>query len=80
MSCYWPRSPRPADNSASKCDASYSSNELHKVDFDQFRSLFLGLVPHTTGSHAPTLALRAFRVRCFYVIFSCQSVSRCEGW
>ena len=60
-SCYWRSSPQPVDT-ADKCDTSRPYYELYKVDFEQFRTLFLALVPQATGPRAPTLALRAFRV------------------
>ena len=60
-SCYWRTSPQPVDT-MDKCDTSRPYYELYKVDFEQFRTLFLALVPQATGPRAPTLALRAFRV------------------
>ena len=62
-SCYWRTSPQPVDTT-DKCDMSRPYYELYKVDFEQFRTLFLALVPQATGPRAPTLALRAFRVSC----------------
>ncbi|XP_076450712.1 TBC1 domain family member 9-like isoform X2 [Babylonia areolata] len=59
-SCYWRTSPQPVDTT-DKCDTSRPYYELYKVDFEQFRTLFLALVPQATGPRAPTLALRAFR-------------------
>ncbi|KAK7098501.1 hypothetical protein V1264_002777 [Littorina saxatilis] len=59
-SCYWRTTPQPVDTT-DKCDTSRPYYELYKVDFEQFRTLFLALVPQATGPRAPTLALRAFR-------------------
>ncbi|KAL8560078.1 hypothetical protein ACOMHN_041547 [Nucella lapillus] len=59
-SCYWRTSPQPVDT-IDRADSSRPHYELYRVDFDQFRTLFLALVPQATGPRAPTLALRAFR-------------------
>ncbi|XP_033751283.1 TBC1 domain family member 9-like [Pecten maximus] len=59
-SCYWRTSQQPVD-SADKFDPSRPYYEIYKVDFDQFKTMFLSLVPWSTGSQGHVLALRAFR-------------------
>lgn len=59
-SCYWRTTHQPVDTT-DKCDLSRPYYELYRVDFEQFRTLFLALVSQATGPRAPTLALRAFR-------------------
>ena len=45
-----------------KYDPAKPYYELYKVDFEQFKTLFLGLCPWATGHFAEVLALRSFRV------------------
>lgn len=59
-SCYWRTSQQPVDT-ADKFDPSRPYYEIYKVDFDQFKTMFLSLVPWATGSQGHVLALRAFR-------------------
>ncbi|OWF50762.1 TBC1 domain family member 9-like [Mizuhopecten yessoensis] len=59
-SCYWRTSQQPVDT-PDKYDPSRPYYELYKVDFDQFKTMFLSLAPWATGSHGHVLALRAFR-------------------
>ncbi|KAJ8299441.1 hypothetical protein KUTeg_023501 [Tegillarca granosa] len=59
-SCYWRTSQQPADT-AEKYDPSRPYYELYKVDFDQFKTMFLSLSPWAVGSQGNVLALRAFR-------------------
>ncbi|WAR01695.1 TBCD9-like protein, partial [Mya arenaria] len=59
-SCYWRTSQQPADI-ADKYDPSRPYYEIYKVDFDQFKTMFLSLSPWARGQRAGVLALRAFR-------------------
>lgn len=59
-SCYWRTSQQPVDT-IDKFDPSRPYYEQYKVDFDQFKTMFLSLCPWATGIHAETMALRAFR-------------------
>ncbi|XP_060086343.1 TBC1 domain family member 9-like [Ylistrum balloti] len=59
-SCYWRTSQQPVDT-ADKFDPSRPYYEIYKVDFDQFKTMFLSLAPWATGSQSHILALRAFR-------------------
>ncbi|ESO97799.1 hypothetical protein LOTGIDRAFT_152898 [Lottia gigantea] len=59
-SCYWRTSQQPAET-ADKYDPSRPYYDLYKVDFDQFKTMFLSLAPWATGVHAGILAIRAFR-------------------
>lgn len=59
-SCYWRTTQQPADT-ADKFDASRPYYELYKVDFDQFKTMFLSLSPWAKGQRAGEMALRAFR-------------------
>jgi len=61
-SCYWRTSQQPADI-ADKYDPSRPYYEIYKVDYDQFKSMFLSLSPWAKGDKGVILALRAFRVR-----------------
>ncbi|GFO20088.1 TBC1 domain family member 9, partial [Plakobranchus ocellatus] len=58
-SCYW-RTHQHVDT-PDKFDPSRPYFDQYKLDFDQFRTLFLSLSPWATGQHAATLALRTFR-------------------
>ncbi|KAL3842336.1 hypothetical protein ACJMK2_020364 [Sinanodonta woodiana] len=59
-SCYWRTSQQPMDL-ADKYDPSRPYYELYKVDIDQFRTMFLSIVPWAKGSRGGVLALRSFR-------------------
>lgn len=59
-SCYW-RTHQHVDT-PDKFDPSRPYYDQYKLDFDQFRTLFLSLSPWATGQHAATLALRTFRL------------------
>ncbi|XP_052243499.1 TBC1 domain family member 9-like isoform X1 [Dreissena polymorpha] len=59
-SCYWRTSQQPTDT-PDKYDSSRPYYELYKVDFDQFKTMFLSLSPWARGQRAGTMALRAFR-------------------
>ncbi|CAG5132488.1 unnamed protein product [Candidula unifasciata] len=59
-SCYW-RTSQHVDTT-DKFDPNRPYYDQYKVDFDQFRTLFLSLSPWATGQHAPVLALRTFRL------------------
>ncbi|GAB1598460.1 TBC1 domain family member 9B-like isoform X1 [Argonauta hians] len=59
-SCYWRTSQQPVDT-IDKFDPSRPYYEQYKVDFDQFKTMFLSLCPWATGNLAETLTLRAFR-------------------
>ncbi|KAK6190175.1 hypothetical protein SNE40_002098 [Patella caerulea] len=59
-SCYWRTSQQPVDT-ADKFDPSRPYYEQYKVDYDQFKTMFLSLSPWATGLHAGVLSLRAFR-------------------
>ncbi len=70
-SCYWRTSQQPVDTS-DKYDPARPYYEQYKVDFDQFKTMFLSVCPWATGNHAGVMALRAFRVsnrRCYELIF-----------
>ncbi|CAG2220459.1 TBC1D8_9 [Mytilus edulis] len=60
-SCYWRTHQQPVDT-ADKYDPSRPYYELYKIDFDQFKTLFLSLSPWATGQHAEKLALYMFRL------------------
>jgi hypothetical protein len=60
-SCYW-RTHQQLVDTADKYDPSRPYYELYKIDFDQFKTLFLSLSPWTTGQHAENMALYMFRV------------------
>ena len=45
-----------------KFDPSKPYYEIYRIDYDQFKTLFLALSPWALGNHAETLALRMFRV------------------
>ncbi|KAH9518800.1 TBC1 domain member 9 [Bulinus truncatus] len=55
-SCYW-RTTQHVD-SPDKYDPNRPYYDQYKVDFDQFKTLFLSLSPWATGQYASTLALR----------------------
>ncbi|KAK6973003.1 TBC1 domain family member 9B [Biomphalaria glabrata] len=59
-SCYW-RTSQQVD-SPDKYDPNRPYYDQYKVDFDQFKTLFLSLSPWATGQYASTLALRTFRL------------------
>lgn len=59
-SCYWRTNQKPADL-ADKFDSSRPFYEIYKVDFDQFKTMFLSLSPWAKGQRGGVLALRAFR-------------------
>jgi len=59
--CYW-RTNQPASDILDKYDPGKPFYEQYKIDFDQFKNLFVALSPWAAGQHAETLALRAFRV------------------
>ncbi|XP_053384071.1 TBC1 domain family member 9-like isoform X2 [Mercenaria mercenaria] len=59
-SCYWRTNQQPADL-ADKFDPSRPFYEIYKVDFDQFKTMFLSLSPWAKGQRGGVLALRAFR-------------------
>ncbi|XP_046333198.2 TBC1 domain family member 9-like isoform X1 [Haliotis rufescens] len=59
-SCYWRTSQQPVDTS-DKYDPARPYYEQYKVDFDQYKTMFLSLSPWATGSHAGVTALRSFR-------------------
>lgn len=60
-SCYWRTHQQPVDT-ADKYDPSRPYYELYKIDFDQFKTLFLSLSPWATGQHAENMALYMFRL------------------
>ncbi|CAL1535440.1 unnamed protein product [Lymnaea stagnalis] len=59
-SCYW-RTHQHVDT-PDKFDPNRPYYDQYKVDFDQFKTLFLSLSPWATGQYASTLALRTFRL------------------
>ncbi|XP_060561507.1 TBC1 domain family member 9B-like [Ruditapes philippinarum] len=59
-SCYWRTNQQPADL-ADKFDPSRPYYEIYKVDYDQFKTMFLSLSPWAKGQRGGVLALRAFR-------------------
>ena len=59
--CYW-RSNQPPTDIMDKYDPGKPYYEQYKLDFDQFKSLFVALSPWSSGQHVDTLALRMFRV------------------
>jgi len=59
--CYW-RSNQPPTDVFDKYDPAKPYYEQYKVDFDQFRILFVALCPWIGCRHSDTLALRAFRL------------------
>ena len=60
-SCYWRTSQQLADVT-DKYDSTKPYYEMYKVDFDQFKTMFLSLSPWAKGQRGGVLALRAFRV------------------
>ena len=63
-SCYWRTSQQPVDT-ADKYDPSRPYYETYKVDFDQFKTMFLSIAPWAKGPRGGVLALRVFRVMFF---------------
>ena len=63
-SSFW-RTQQPPADLLDKYDPAKPYYEQYKVDFDQFKTLFLALSPWATGNLAETIALRLFRVRIF---------------
>ncbi|XP_055998545.1 TBC1 domain family member 9-like isoform X2 [Ostrea edulis] len=59
-SCYWRTSQQPADM-GDKFDPSRPYYEMYKVDFEQFKTMYLSLSPWASGSRAGHLALRTFK-------------------
>lgn len=59
--CYW-RSNQPPTDVFDKYDPCKPYYEQYKVDFDQFKILFLALCPWIGCQHSETLALRVFRL------------------
>jgi len=59
--CYW-RSNQPPTDVFDKYDPCKPYYEQYKVDFDQFKVLFLALCPWIGCQHSETLALRVFRL------------------
>ncbi|BFZ04267.1 hypothetical protein BsWGS_07306 [Bradybaena similaris] len=59
-SCYW-RTSQHVD-ATDKFDPGRPYYDQYKVDFDQFKTLFLSLSPWSTGQLSSTLALRTFRL------------------
>ncbi|XP_059170667.1 TBC1 domain family member 9B-like isoform X2 [Physella acuta] len=59
-SCYW-RTHHQVDT-PDKYDPNRPYFDQYKVDFDQFKTLFLSLSPWATGQYSTTLALRTFRL------------------
>ncbi|CAH1786340.1 unnamed protein product [Owenia fusiformis] len=59
---FWRTSQQAVDVSAEKYDPSRPYYEQYKVDYDQFKTLFLALSPWSAGYHAETMALRMFRL------------------
>ena len=60
-SYYWQTHQTHVD-SLDKYDPTKPYYEQYKLDFDQFKTLFLALSPWATGNFAEILALRTFRV------------------
>ncbi|XP_061166989.1 TBC1 domain family member 9-like isoform X2 [Saccostrea echinata] len=59
-SCYWRTSQQPADM-GDKFDPSRPYYEMYKVDFEQFKTMYLSLSPWASGQRAGHLALRTFK-------------------
>lgn len=59
-SCYWRTSQQPADM-GDKFDPSRPYYEMYKVDFEQFKTMYLSLSPWASGPRAGHLALRTFK-------------------
>lgn len=62
ISFCWRTHQQPTVDPLDKFDPTKPYYEQYKVEFDQFKTLFLALSPWAHGQHADTLALRAFRV------------------
>jgi hypothetical protein len=60
-SSFW-RTQQPPADLLDKYDPGKPYYEQYKVDFDQFKTLFLALSPWATGNLAETMALRMFRL------------------
>ena len=60
-SYYWQTHQTHVD-AIDKYDPTKPYYEQYKLDFDQFKTLFLAFSPWATGSFAEVLALRTFRV------------------
>lgn len=59
-SCYWRTSQQPADM-GDKFDPSRPYYEMYKIDFEQFKTMYLSLSPWASGPRAGHLALRTFK-------------------
>lgn len=59
-SCYWRTSQQPADM-GDKFDPSRPYFEMYKIDFEQFKTMYLSLSPWASGPRAGHLALRTFK-------------------
>ncbi|XP_078333491.1 TBC1 domain family member 9-like isoform X2 [Crassostrea virginica] len=59
-SCYWRTSHQPVDM-GDKFDPSRPYYEMYKVDFEQFKTIYLSLSPWASGPKAGRLALRTFK-------------------
>ncbi|KAK2144685.1 hypothetical protein LSH36_737g04030 [Paralvinella palmiformis] len=60
-SYYW-RTHQPPTDLLDKYDPAKPYYEVYKIDFDQFKTLFLALSPWACGLYGGILALRAFRL------------------
>ena len=60
-SYYWQTHQTHVD-AIDKYDPTKPYYEQYKLDFDQFKTLFLAFSPWATGNFAEVLALRTFRV------------------
>jgi len=59
--CYW-RTNQPPTDVFDKYDPCKPYYEQYKIDFDQFKVLYLALCPWNGCQHSETLALRVFRL------------------
>lgn len=62
LSSYYWRIHRPQVDILDKYDPNKPYYELYRIDYDQFKTLYLAVSPWATGQFADTLALRTFRV------------------
>jgi len=61
LSCYW-RSHQPQLDSLDKYDPTKPYYEQYRIEFEQFKTLYLALSPWAAGLHADTQSLRLFRL------------------
>ncbi|XP_013413337.1 TBC1 domain family member 9 isoform X1 [Lingula anatina] len=60
-SCYWRTHPQPCDPSE-KYDPARPYYEQYRIDYDQYKEIFLSICPWAGGPSAETTALRSFRL------------------